>query len=97
MVGDSIDEDELFKLTLSGEVIPNVCEKPIKFLGRWIRADATDSEVTEQAKKDLNQFLKRSDESNLTGLQKCWGHVGLLGWCPWFQSPTMMKSAIILS
>ena len=74
LVGDSIEEDELFKLTLSGEVIPNVCEKPIKFLGRWIRADATDSEVTEQAKKDLDQFLKRLDESNLTGLQKCWGY-----------------------
>ena len=31
LVGDSFEEDELFKLTLSGEVIPNVCEKPIKF------------------------------------------------------------------
>ena len=73
-MGDSIEEGDLFKLTLSGEVIPNVCEKPIKFLGRWIRADATDTEVTEQAKKDLDQFLKRLDESNLTGLQKCWGY-----------------------
>ena len=44
--------EELFKLTLSGKVIPNVAEKPIKFLGRWIRADATDKEVIERAKDD---------------------------------------------
>ena len=36
--------------------------------------DATDTEVTELTKKDLDQFLKRLDESNLTGLQKCWGY-----------------------
>ena len=37
-------DEELFKLTLSGEVIPNVAEKPIKILGRWIRVDAIDKE-----------------------------------------------------
>ena len=29
--------------------ITNVSEKPIKFLGKWIRADPTKAEVTEQA------------------------------------------------
>ena len=66
--------EELFKLTLSGEVIPNVVEKPIKFLGRWIRADATDKEVIEQAKDDLYQFLENLNKSSLTGFQKCWGY-----------------------
>ena len=61
-------------LTLGNEVIPNVSEKPIKFLGRWIRAKASDKEVTEQAKSDLDQFLERLDKSSLSGLQKCWGY-----------------------
>ena len=74
VVDDDRSGEELFKLTLSGEVIPNVSEKPIKFLGRWIRADATDKEVIEQARDDLYQFLDRLDRSSLNGLQKCWGY-----------------------
>ena len=46
------EEEGLFNLTLSGEAIPNVCEKPIKFLGWWIRVDARETKVTEQAKND---------------------------------------------
>lgn len=71
---DVEEPNELLTLTLGGEVIPNVAEKPIKFLGRWIRAQATDKEVTEQARSDLYQFLERLDGSGLTGLQKCWGY-----------------------
>jgi hypothetical protein len=67
-------DGDLLKLTLSGEVIPNVSEKPIKFLGRWIRAEATDKEVIEQARGDLYQFLERLDGSSLSGIQKCWGY-----------------------
>jgi len=35
-------------------VVKSFPEKPIEFLGRYIRADAT-----KQAKKDLDQFLRR--------------------------------------
>ena len=67
-------EEVTEKLILDGDVIPNVSEKPIKFLGRWIRADATDKVIIEQSKNDLYQFLERLDKSSLTGLQKCWGY-----------------------
>jgi hypothetical protein len=40
-------------LILDGKVIPNVSEKPIKFLGGWIRADATDKVIIEHSKNDL--------------------------------------------
>ena len=54
-------------------MIPNVSEKPIKFLGRWIRADGKDKVVIEETEVDLYTFLKRLDECSLSGLQKCWG------------------------
>ena len=62
------------RLTLGEDVIPNVSEKPIKFLGRWIRADAKDKLVIEETWEDLKKFLERLDKSNLSGLQKCWGY-----------------------
>ncbi|KAL5251266.1 hypothetical protein ACHWQZ_G016834 [Mnemiopsis leidyi] len=61
-------------LKLDGEVIPNVSEKPIKFLGRWIRADGKDKVVIAETEVDLYTFLKRLDECSLSGLQKCWGY-----------------------
>ena len=51
-----------------------MCVKPIKFLGRWIRADAEDTAIIEDTRKDLVGFLERLDKSALTGLQKCWGY-----------------------
>ena len=68
------DSEEDSKIYLGGELIPNVCEKPIKFLGRWIRADAKDKVVIEQTRQDLVVFLQRLDKSDLSGLQKCWGY-----------------------
>jgi hypothetical protein len=47
-------EEVTEKLILDGDVIPNVSEKPIKFLGRWIRADATHKVIIEQSQNDLN-------------------------------------------
>ena len=61
-------------LNLGGEIIPNVCEKPIKFLGRWIRAQSNDKVIIQETKEDLDGFLKKLDECDLTGLQKCWGY-----------------------
>ncbi|XP_063688236.1 uncharacterized protein LOC134821425 [Bolinopsis microptera] len=62
------------RLQLSGEVIPNVSEKPIKFLGRWIRAEGKDKAIIEKTHEDLVTYLSRLDLSSLTGLQKCWGY-----------------------
>ncbi|XP_063694224.1 uncharacterized protein LOC134825946 [Bolinopsis microptera] len=73
VVGEEEVERELC-LQLGGEVIPNVSEKPIKFLGRWIRVEGNDKSVIDSTKVDLNTFLRRLDESSLTGLQKCWGY-----------------------
>ena len=67
-----IGEGDL-RLTLGEEVIPNVSEKPIKFLGRWIRADGKDKVVIEKTREDLVTFLERLDKSNLSDLQKCQG------------------------
>ena len=61
-------------LELDGEVIPNVSEKPIKFLGRWIRAEGNDKHIIESTGTDLNTYLSRLDASSLSGLQKCWGY-----------------------
>ena len=69
----SVVEGDL-RLTLGEDVIPNVSEKPIKFLGRWIRADGKDKVVIEETWEDLKKFLERLDKSNLSGLQKCWGY-----------------------
>ena len=57
-------------LSFGGEVIPNVAEKPIKFLGRWIRADVRDSLVIEETGKQLKLWMNRLDESGLSGLEK---------------------------
>ena len=73
-VGEEEVEREEMCLQLGGEVIPNVSEKPIKFLGRWIRVEGNDKSVIDSTKVDLNTFLRRLDESSLTGLQKCWGY-----------------------
>ena len=54
--------------------IPNVAEHPIKFLGRWIRAEAKDKEVIEQTFCDLSKYLTLLDKSKLSGIQKCWGY-----------------------
>ncbi|KAL5252073.1 hypothetical protein ACHWQZ_G015025 [Mnemiopsis leidyi] len=70
------EEEEGVCLKFDGEVIPNVSEKPIKFLGRWIRADGKDKVVIEETEHevDLYTLLKRLDECSLSGLQKCWGY-----------------------
>ena len=69
--GDVIDDEKIY---IGEEVIPNVCEKPIKFVGRWIREDAKDTGITSDIKKDLIGYLERLDKSELSGLQKCWGY-----------------------
>ena len=72
---EEVEEEEVSeKIHIGEELIPNVCEKPIKFLGRWIRADAKDKEVIEQVRQDLMLYLQRLDKSDLSGLQKCWGY-----------------------
>ena len=53
--GDEIVDDEVVdveKIYVGDEVIRNVCEKPIKFVGRWIREDAKDTSVTSDVKKN---------------------------------------------
>ena len=70
--GDLEEMDQ--RLHLGGEVVPNVCEKPIKFLGRWIRADARDKVIIEETWKNLMLFLDRLDKSELSGIEKCWGY-----------------------
>ena len=72
--GSGNNEEEVEKIMIGEDVVPNVCEKPIKFLGRWIRADAKDTVVIEDTRKDLIGYLERLDKSDLTGLQKCWGY-----------------------
>ena len=69
-----IDEASEQSLSLGGEIIPNVCEKPIKFLGRWIYDILNDKTIIGGIKKDLEDFLEKLDKSDLTGLQKCWGY-----------------------
>lgn len=44
MVDGEVVVDE--KIYVGDEVIPNVCEKPINFVGRWIREHAKDTAVT---------------------------------------------------
>ena len=44
MVDGEVVVDE--KIGVGDEVIPYVCEMPIKFVGRWIREDAKDTAVT---------------------------------------------------
>ena len=61
-------------LKLSGELILKVSEKPIKFLGRWIRAEGKDGVIIKATHEDLITYLSRLDLSSLTGLQKCWGY-----------------------
>jgi hypothetical protein len=72
--GEEADGEGVEKIKVGGEVIPNVCEKPIKFLGRWIRADAKDTAIINDTRKDLGTYLERLDKSELSGLQKCWGY-----------------------
>ena len=69
-----LDEEVVEKIRIGDDVVPNLCEKPIKFLGRWIRADAKDTAIIEDTRKDLVGYLERLEESDLTGLQKCWGY-----------------------
>ena len=70
--GEVADDEGVEKIQVGGEVIPNVCEKPIKFLGRWIREDAKDTAIINDTRKDLGTYLERLDKSELSGLQKCW-------------------------
>ena len=70
--GEIVEMDS--RLQLGGEVVPNVSEKPIKFLGRWIRAEARDTVIIEETRKDLMLFLDRLDQSELSGMEKCWGY-----------------------
>ena len=51
-------------LKLSGELIPNVSEKPI-------RAEGKDVVIIKSMHEDLITYLSRLDRSSLTGLQKC--------------------------
>ena len=74
VVDSVIPEDGQLGLKLSGELIPNVSEKPIKFLGRWIRAEGKDGVIIKATHEDLITYLSRLDLSSLTGLQKCWGY-----------------------
>ena len=67
-----VNESEM--LMIGGCPIPNVAEHPIKFLGRWIRAEAKDKEVIEQTFCDLSKYLTLLDKSKLSGIQKCWGY-----------------------
>ena len=69
--GEVVIDDKIY---VGDEVIPNVCEKPIKFVGRWIREDAKDTVVTGEVQQDLVVYLERLDKSELSGLQKCWGY-----------------------
>ena len=71
---DDIRRADRLRLCLGEDIIPNVSEKPIKFLGRWIRVSARDTEIIQQTRADLELYLKRLDESELSGLQKCWGY-----------------------
>ena len=65
---------ESVSLSFGGELIPNVTEKPIKFLGRWIRADVKDTVAIEETGRQLKVWMGRLDESGLSGLEKCWGY-----------------------
>ena len=76
MVGSNVVNEE--KIYVGDEVIPNVCEKPIKFVGRWIRDDAKDTVVTSDIQEDLIGYLEKLDKSELSGLQKCWGYQFML-------------------
>ena len=57
-------------MELGGEVISNASEKPIKFLGRWIRAKGNEKSIIEATRADQHTFFERFDKSSLTGLQK---------------------------
>jgi len=72
--GEVEGEEGQVKLRLGGDVIPNVSEKPIKFLGRWIRAEGNDKEITDTTRTLMKTYLDRLDQSYLSGLQKCWGY-----------------------
>ncbi|MCP3679435.1 MAG: hypothetical protein GY782_03895, partial [Gammaproteobacteria bacterium] len=54
-----LEEEVVEKIRIEGDVVPNVCEKPIKFLGRWIRADAKDTVIIEDTRKDLVGYLEK--------------------------------------
>ncbi len=41
-------------------------------MDRWIRADANDTAIIEDTRKDLVGYLERQHKSDLTDLQKCW-------------------------
>ena len=69
--GEVVVDDKIY---VGDEVIPNVCEKPIKFVGRWIREDAKDTVITSEVQEDLVVYMDRLDKSELSGLQKCWGY-----------------------
>ena len=60
-------------LSFGGKAIPNVAEKLIKFLGRWIRVEVRDALVIEETGKQLRLWMNRLDESGLSGLEKYWG------------------------
>ena len=73
---DIIDGEEVVydNIYVGDEVIPNVCEKAIKFVRRCIRENAKDTIVTSEVQEDLIGYLNRLDKSELCGLQKCWGY-----------------------
>ncbi len=51
--GSGINEEEVEKIRIRGDVAPNVCEKPIKFLGSWIRADGKDTALLRTQGREL--------------------------------------------
>ena len=53
-----VDEVNEQSLSLGGEIIPNVCEKPIKFLGRWIRGILNDKTIIDETKAELKDFVE---------------------------------------
>lgn len=59
-------------LTIQGEAIPSIKDNPIKCLGKWFDATLKDKEAIAGMKEQLEQGLKKIQQSSLPGKFKVW-------------------------
>ena len=63
---------EKVRLTVAGETIPTLSEKPIKSLGKTFNSSLKDTAAKQKTIKDLEEWLTKIDKSGLPGRFKAW-------------------------
>ena len=73
-----------FSLSVQGEVIPSILDHPVKCLGKWFDSSLQDREHISQIKTQVEEGLRKIDQTGLPGKFKCWLYQhGLLPMVTW--------------